>query len=83
MFAVVDDQYFVLDTARVPELSDLPPGDYSHEEFAALVALFVLSEKGFYTPAEWGLTLLRDPNEWFNATLTTLYAALKPLLPAA
>ena len=45
-------------------------------------ALFVLSEKGFYVAADWDLTLLRDPRAWFNATLTTFYAALEPLLPA-
>jgi len=46
-------------------------------------ALFVLSEQGFYTPPDWSLTLLRDPREWFNATLTTLDAALEQVLPVA
>jgi len=40
-------------------------------------ALFVLSEKGFYAPAYWDLTLLQDPR------LGALLAALAPVLPAA
>jgi hypothetical protein len=45
-------------------------------------ALFVLSEKGFYAPADWTLTLIRDPASWYNATMTALWAALEPLLAA-
>jgi len=30
LFAVVNDVYFAVDTARVPELSDLPRGEYAH-----------------------------------------------------
>jgi len=38
LFAVVNDLYFAVDTARVPELSDLEPGDYTHAEIAELIA---------------------------------------------
>jgi len=45
-------------------------------------ALFVLDETGFYRPPDWDLTLLQNPSLWFNATLTALYVALAPVLPA-
>jgi hypothetical protein len=41
-------------------------------------ALFVLSEKAFYRPADWRLDPIVDPRLWFNEVLTVLHAALAP-----
>jgi hypothetical protein len=38
VFAGLGEDYYALDTAELPELQNLPPGDYTHEDFAALVA---------------------------------------------
>lgn len=46
-------------------------------------ALFVLHVVGFYRPADWTLSVLKDPRIWYNVTLLALYAALRPVLPAA
>jgi hypothetical protein len=45
-------------------------------------ALFVLSERGFYRPPDWTLSVLIPPERWYNDLMQTLWAALAPVLPA-
>jgi hypothetical protein len=46
-------------------------------------ALFVLHKKGFYSPPDWRLGLLRPPRLWFDTTMLALWGALEPVLRAA
>jgi len=39
-------------------------------------AQFVLSEEGFCSQPDWRLTLLADPQIWFNETMAAIHLAL-------
>jgi len=41
-------------------------------------ALFILSETGFYRPADWRLDFPVDPELWFSPVMRAIHQALEP-----